>query len=166
MWGTLSILIVAGSFLYMLYCSDPHARGIFSKLRRFFFITFPHGFKIYGKKILGNTIMNLIERLLKYVFDSPNPIVQIFYMILTWGGFTVFVLYGMMKHIPSPYVSTYHVFTCSFVSFLTFCSFFYLNIIDPGYISRRNYQTAFKKYPFDGFIFKKDLMCRTCKFIK
>ena len=102
-----------------------------------------------------------------YALNKPNPIIQIFYLIIAGGGFVIYVAVGMYKYCPGPYMSTYHCYTGSALMFLCYYSFYQACTTDPGIIRDQTHAKQCKqKYQFDEVMFCKENACDTCKIDK
>ena len=102
-----------------------------------------------------------------YVLNKPNPLVQIFYLVVAGGGFYVYVTVAMFKYLPGPYLSEIHKYTGTAVMLVCYWSFFMACYVDPGVIhTKSDVKKAKKRYEFDDVMFTKDNTCTTCKLEK
>lgn len=102
-----------------------------------------------------------------YVMNKPNPLVQIFYLVVAVGGFYLFVTVAMIKNCPGPYLAGYHRITGTICMLICYWSFYMACYTDPGVIrSKTDVKNAKKRYDFDEVMFMKDNTCTTCKFEK
>lgn len=60
------------------------------------------------RKYLGNKLVDFVLGILHYVMNKPNPIVQIFYLIIAGGGFVVYVRAAFGKYVPGPYLAEWN----------------------------------------------------------
>ena len=66
--------------------------------------------------------------------NKPNPINQIIYLIISIGGFYIYVSVAFMKYCPGPYFGEYHKYTVTALIFLCHYSFYKASTLDPGVI--------------------------------
>ena len=95
-----------------------------------------------------------------YVFYKPNPLMQLFYLSLIIGGFTIFLIYGF-ELIPNPRLGAQHRVLAFFSLGVTLLTFFVASFASPGYVTKENYEQLEIIYPYDNFIFVKR-ECTTC----
>ena len=57
----------------------------------------------------GESILNFISRTLYWIVYQPNPLLQIVYFVLVFGGFIMMVIVGYPY--PNPYMSAIHKYT-------------------------------------------------------
>ena len=50
------------------------------------------------------------------------------------GGFVIYVVVGMRKYCPGPFLSVIHIYTGSFLMFICYYSFYKACTTDPGII--------------------------------
>ena len=99
--------------------------------------------------------------------NKPNPIVQIFYLVIAGGGFYIYVTVGFFKYVPGPYVSGYHCYTGTIIMLVCYYSLFMASVVDPGSIKDKNEAKIAKKlYRFDDLMYIRNNKCITCDFDK
>lgn len=91
-------------------------------------------FEFGARATIGNRGVDGIINAVDYALNKPNPIIQIFYLIIAGGGFVIYVAVGMYKYCPGPYMSIYHCYTGSALMFLCYYSFYQACTTDPGII--------------------------------
>lgn len=91
-------------------------------------------FERSARYILGNQFVDKIINGIEWVFNKPNPLIQIFYLVIAVGGFVVYVNVGFRKYCPGPYLAEYHKITGSIVMFACYYSFYKACSVDPGII--------------------------------
>lgn len=160
-------LLVLVSFIYLFVCVDSHGGGIMAKIKNFLFNTAPEGLKRGGRKVCGDRFVSAIEGLITYVCFTANPIVQILYLVLAFGGFYCYVSYGFI-HLPGPHASEIHVYLGSFLMMLCYGSYFAACCVEPGQVhnKRETILAALKLFKYDGVLFEKKKTCSTCKIEK
>jgi palmitoyltransferase len=164
-WITLSSIMCCGSVFYVFYCCGANTKGVSGNAKKALFDTIPSMIGIWVRKHIGNWLPDGIHRMINYVFNKPNPIVQIIYMFMSFFGFTIFYLYGLSLHLPNLYFNKYHKYTCTSIAFVAFSSFITLSLSKPGRITKENVNALKKLYPVDGQIYKEG-ECPTCKVAK
>ena len=84
--------------------------------------------------MVGAQIHDAICGAFTFLMNKPNPIIQMFYLLIAGGGFVVYVLRGMVVYIPGPFMSTIHYYTGSLLMFICYYSFYRACTDDPGVI--------------------------------
>lgn len=93
--------------------------------------------------------------------NKPNPITQVFYLTLVFGGYWAFDS-TCFDRIPGPYVSSFHRLAAPLAVLASLAAFFAASFCDPGAVTAQNVGRHLASYPFDGVIFTpKD--CPTCR---
>jgi len=89
--------------------------------------------------------------------NKPNPIIQIFYLLIAGGGFIIYVKRGMMVYVPGPLIPMWHCVTGSILMFICYYSFYRACTDDPGIIKTpEDSLEVRKRYEFDEVMFCKD----------
>ena len=154
MWGTATVILLVVCFFYLFIFVDPRGSGVLPSTRRFLYETLPSLFRSTVKSICGQRALDGIDRLIKYVCFSKNPLVQIMYVLLAGGGFVVYVIIGFNKYIPTnPYVHNYHRIIGTIIMILCYASFLLASLTSPGQVTKKNLGASKKKFPFDGVVF-------------
>ena len=166
MAGLLVNLVLTNIFLLGLtglalrYGRPTGSRWI-DRLNRFITVSGPSRVMNGIGMAFGKSAIGKIERLMHYVVNEPNPLTMILYLVLAVGGYIAFVVSGY-PHLDN----TYH----REVGFLLFLGslFFFLRAAssDPGIITHRNHAYYYSMFPFDGAVFRKGVLCESCKFAK
>lgn len=91
MWEVFATVLVSVSFLYLFVCVDDHAGGPLVAMKVFFFRTLPDCLRAVGRKTCGERFVNLIETFAHYLCFESNPLVQLLYLALAFGGFYLYV---------------------------------------------------------------------------
>ncbi|KAL1523796.1 hypothetical protein AB1Y20_018719 [Prymnesium parvum] len=89
----------------------------------------------------------------------PNPLLQLFYVALMGGGFTLFCLHSL-PHMPNPRLPEWHRFSAYATMLTGIVIFIFASFADPGTITPARLH-RFSQVPFDGVIYAPK-MCRTC----
>ena len=166
-WGLLVVYVVLifgglGIFLYGKSDGD----SFFDKAYRVINVHIPNGLKWLTRKLIGERGPQALDAIWSYLAYECNPLVQIFYLFIIVGGYSIYVIYGY-PHVPNPYLAWYH----KPIGFLVFLSCLYhftmCSTKDPGVITERNHKILEKKYfPCDQQIFFRGQECSTCKTLK
>ena len=157
-----NVFLLGLSFLALRYGNERGSRWIDS-LNRALRFKIPRMARRFALLVCGQFLLDKAERLISFVVYERNPLTMILYMVLSVGGYIAFVLWGY-PHLPNDTLTfPYH----REVGFSIFCGsvFFFLNAAstNPGIITKANHSTMINLYPFDGHVFKKGVICRTCK---
>ncbi len=110
---------------------------------------------IFGARCVRGT-----QRLQRWAFYEPNPLIEIFYVSLVIGGYVLFVR-DALPHIPGPYVASYHRYTSHAAVAVTMAIFVWCCSADPGYITPSNVKQRMSDYPIDNQIYIARF-CETC----
>ena len=78
--------------------------------------------------------MDQISAALYYVAFKPNPLVQIFYLLIAVGGYYIYVTTAYIKYCPGPYLAGYHRWIAGAIMFACYYSFYKACTVDPGRI--------------------------------
>lgn len=93
-----------------------------------------------------------------YVFQKPNPIVQIVYFICAGGGFTIYVI-NLFPQVPNKYMDNYHKYIGTVLMVMCYFSYYKACATDPGYFDKNTEQTKMKEYEqvfkFDGVLYSE-----------
>ena len=93
-----------------------------------------NGFESAARATGGDAMVDGCLGCVDYALNKPNPIIQIFYLLIAGGGFVIYVYVGMYKYCPGPYMGTIHRYTGSVLMFICYYSFYKACTTDPGII--------------------------------
>ncbi len=151
-----------GLLFITLFCGDPSSGNLLGRMNIWLTKSFP---LFLGKAIrmlpLGERIATSSYRLFCYVFFERNPLMQLFYLFIIIGSYSMFMLDGM-QYIPNPYLPWYHRYLSFAIVSFVLLSFVIASRSDPGYITDDNVELYEKSFEYDGFMFVKH-DCSTCK---
>ena len=102
--------------------------------------------------MLGDLIIDKIEKFFHYICFEPNPIVMILYLLLAVVGFIVYVRDGFAL-LPCVYASNVHKYTGSALMIACYKSFYSACTVNPGYILKSNHKQAIKRFEFDNVMY-------------
>mmetsp|Transcript_11528 Transcript_11528/g.17386 ORF Transcript_11528/g.17386 Transcript_11528/m.17386 type:complete len:106 (+) Transcript_11528:290-607(+) len=103
-----------------------------------------------------NFFMRIFDGIYTYVAYTPNPLIQIFYLVVAVGGFIIFFLDGF-KYLPNQYMGSIHKVTGSLLIFVCYYSFYLACTVDPGVISdSKQAKKVKRKYEFDEVMYTKE----------
>lgn len=94
-----------------------------------------------------------------YVFESPNPILQLVWAGLVGGGYLLF-LRDIFPHMGPHFLPT-HVWLSHVLVACTFGTFYLACTADPGVVDRHSVAAHANSFPFDHLIYKPKT-CETC----
>lgn len=115
--------------------------------------------------LIPKQIVDLGTRFVYYVYQQRNPTMQIVFGILVLSGHAIVVidifpiLYGIFH-------DDNHVLVPMLLLFLNLFVFYKLCGADPGEITKDNHAVYSFVYPYDGAIYQKKTICKTCNFSK
>ena len=90
----------------------------------------------YARSCLGNRVCDLAYKIYDYVVNKPNPLVQIFYLIVAGGGYYTYVSRVFFVYCPSKYLAGWHRITGSIIMFICYYSFFKASFTDAGIVKK------------------------------
>ncbi|GAB1600824.1 probable palmitoyltransferase ZDHHC4 isoform X2 [Argonauta hians] len=114
---------------------------------------------------IPQVVVDWSARIFHYVYFQRNPTMQITFGTLVLCGHAIVVidifpiLYGI-------YHDDNHVFVPMLLLFLNLLAFYKLCNADPGEITQNNHSLFISIYAFDGILYKKKTICKTCNFVK
>lgn len=162
--------IVLGVCGLSYFYGDPKGHRSIDKLHHLCFLSIPRYMTLFLSRVLGDQKAKNISSFFEDFFTKPNPTVFYLYLILSVGGYTLFVIYGYPE-LPNPVVPwEHHKVTGFLLFFVTVTLFIKSSVDDPGVITKSNHQAILETYPADGTIFPKTTklpeICRTCSLPK
>ncbi|KAH7474926.1 hypothetical protein PRIC1_012940 [Phytophthora ramorum] len=98
--------------------------------------------------------------LLGYALYQPNPLQQIFYLLLVVGGYSAFLFSGL-PHLPNDLLSEIHVYLSLVAVLGALHSFIVASMSSPGVLLPQTL-VYFDNYDFDNVLYRKR-ECLTCK---
>lgn len=160
------LLLIAGSILYVLYCMKPVGDGSMARFRTFMIYTLPNLLSKMGDRIFGPRFSRSANSLKNYIFFSNNPIVMIFYMFVGPGSYLLYIYEIMIGYYG--HYNPFHLITGNAMALYAFFMFYKTYATNPGVITLSNNKYYLEKYKTyeDGYIFKSNQICSTCKIIK
>lgn len=159
-------VMMFGSAIIILCFGDAKEDAFMGKVRRFLTVSVP-GVATAAIRALpgGQACMTRTANFADYAINKPNPLLQIFYLLLFFFGFLVFILYGLPLVPNNPRLSPIHM-VLPFLAFnANLWTFFKISKTSPGIITPRNVEAMLSLYPYDGFIYTRRT-CKTCKMPK
>jgi len=168
LYWTLIWFLFAGAFVYLLFCIDPSDNGILGQMRYLIFDTIPGIIKKTGNKIFGPKFSIYLDVVLSYVFRENNCIVQLLYIAVGPGGYCGYVWYGILEHLPNPYIGEASIVFASMWAFWCFTTYYYACVTEPGIITKDTAKAFGKRYErfFDGNLYERKNNCKSCDFDK
>ena len=99
------------------------------------------------------TIKNILGRIFNYVFNTENPLIQIFYFMIGPLAYTVYFFTVYLKHINQ--VGYLVVLIGNLLTWIGFYYYYKAWKYDPGTINNKNYEGLVNKYKeyYDGMSF-------------
>ncbi|KAI8148728.1 DHHC palmitoyltransferase-domain-containing protein [Fennellomyces sp. T-0311] len=158
----ITLLLVFGVIIFiLLFGQSPQLRnGIVGKLHTFLTVRAPKGIESTFKRVIGPANWNRLLGCWHYCFESRNPFLQIFFMILTAGSIILFLKYAL-PHIPGIYLDPVHLYIIPAQIFSLYAAYIVVCAADPGIITKDNLQRFLDHYKYDELLYNpKD--CSTC----
>eukprot|EP01083_Nonionella_stella_P028102 77383_1 len=116
-------------------------------------------------RIFGERIMNGILRIINWVIREKNPLLQIVYIVVVCGAFTLFIVY-IWPYWKTVDLSIYHLYASVVVMFACLSSWFICCWSDCGEITSHNHFIYYSMFKFGPIFSYSNNVCRTCKFMK
>ncbi|KAG1699435.1 hypothetical protein DVH05_012850 [Phytophthora capsici] len=111
----------------------------------------------------GGGRSGLLAQLVDYALYQPNPLQQVFYLLLVVGGYSAFLFCGL-PHLPNDSLSAIHIYLSFVVVLGALHSFIVASMSSPGVLLPQTL-VFFDNYDFDGVLYLKR-ECPTCKTTK
>ena len=157
----LFLIIFSFVIIYLLFCVPTSEYTFFGRIKL--------KIKAYGEMFLNylpEPLKNIILFIYDYLVNKPNPVVQIFYLLLVLILFLLYYFYGIKKYFPHKIISYNLIYILYTILFLAVYNFYLCSISDPGIIRKKNISFLKQKYPYD-FLFNSDKpQCKKCNFQK
>lgn len=145
-----------------LACYDKDSTGPMGLLNRVLTVHSPAGLRrVFHLVPGGSRVYSCCVSSVDYAINKPNPIIQVFYLMLVLGGFTVFVWLGLGL-VPNPRLSAIHLYLPFAWIGLVLYSFYVASTQSPGVITKQNVRALEREYEYDGFLFPRGKLCATC----
>lgn len=152
-----------GGVLLVMLCmfGNPHNSSPMGILSR---ISFAIGDFVLGtfRVTIGERRWRAVARVADWVVNKPNPLLQLLYLIVVYGGYTAFVFIGLPR-IPR---DTWHRQTTVITMIVCAISFVVTSRSNPGIINKDSYHVHKDTYQYDHMLYTDDNECATCKHIK
>jgi len=103
-------------------------------------------------------ITKYLDFTIEYVCYKPNPIIQIFYLLIVGGGLYTFFLF-LWPLIGSRYLSYYHVYGAYFIIVSSIVTFVWASYSNPGIITKQNVDFYMRIYPYDYQLYNPGNSC-------
>lgn len=100
-----------------------------------------------------------VKAVTHYVFESPNPILQLVWIGLVGGGYLLY-LRDIYPHMGPDFLPT-HVWLSHILVAYTFGTFALACYSNPGVINKATVASFAKSFPFDNLLYKPKV-CETC----
>lgn len=140
---------------------DPRQNTILGIINRTFTRTIPSGLSTVVRKFPGGAaFVDSLDALRVWVVYKPNPLMQLFYLLLIVGGYVVFLIQAFPL-IPNVVLPWYHAYTCHAAVAAVLYTFYKACTVSPGVLT----SDTLKKhdhYEYDGFLYTSARTCRTC----
>jgi hypothetical protein len=154
-------LIFVGFFLYVCVVADARRSPIARKIT----VELPEWcYAVCEEWILGTKTTESLATLYNAIFRERNAILQILYLILVLGGWSIMFNYGY-AHIPNKYIPGWHRYSGFFVFVICMITFHRACRSNPGFITAKNID-KFDNYPYDNILYKANTICPTAKIRK
>ena len=155
------LIIISFCVIYLIFCVPTSEFTFLGKIKL--------KIKLYGEIILNSLpegIKNKILFIYDYLVNKPNPVVQIFYLLLVLFLYLLYYFYGIKIYFPHKVLSYNLIYILYTILFFSLYIFYLCSISDPGIIKKKNISILKKKYPYD-FLFNSDKPeCKKCNFPK
>lgn len=141
MFGIIIIIIIIIFLFYLSLCIPASQYTILGQLKIYLInITY----KIY--LLLPTSIQNKLYELYDYLVNKPNPIIQIFYILLVVILFNFYYYMGIKVFFPHRLISYNIIYLGYSILGLCLYSFQLCCQVSPGFINKKNYSQMKLKY--------------------
>ena len=148
----LLLFCVSVGLMFLTACVDPNDPSFLGIASRFVTLTkttVTHA--IRSIPYVGPLFLDGSATLFNYVAFKPNPLLQLVYAALVFGGYGL-VLWEAYPQIPNMYMAGYHRYIGIFVVCGTLWSWYKACTVSPGYITAKNYK-EFDNYIVDNAMY-------------
>jgi len=158
------VIIIVAAFALILCTGDPEKKTCYGKFTKYVwkFLKFLYNTLLY---VIGETGMDCLKRTLNYIMFKPNPILQVTYILVVGGSFSIFVQFEFPMMRNSTYLPGWHFYTATFTMASCVALWWIACIIPPGRISKKTLSKHLNTYPHTT-IFPPGKICPTCRIPK
>ncbi|ORX57445.1 zf-DHHC-domain-containing protein [Hesseltinella vesiculosa] len=161
----LLLAVICLSLFILLFGENPRLKhGIVGSAHRLLTSTIPRSIQSALRRTLGQSNLDRLARAWGYTCQSRNPLLQVFFMVLTSvsiGGFLVRAL----PHVPNAYLGRVHLYVIPVQIIWLYVCYYIACTADPGTITSKNIKEHLALFPYDGLIFEPK-NCSTCDLVK
>ena len=157
----LFLIIISFAGIYLIFCVSANEFTILGRIKL--------RIRQYGETILNffpSPIKNAILFIYDYLVYKPNPVVQIFYLLLVLILYLLYYFYGIKKYFPHKEMSYNLIYILYTILFFALYIFYLCSISDPGIITKKNISHLKQKYPYDFLFNSEKSECKKCNFTK
>eukprot|EP00920_Eleutheroschizon_duboscqi_P039961 GHVT01095858.1.p1 GENE.GHVT01095858.1~~GHVT01095858.1.p1 ORF type:complete len:483 (+),score=95.94 GHVT01095858.1:329-1777(+) len=144
---------------------DPDGDRLVDGLFRSLLVKPCHAVQQFILNSCGAKTLARAHDLVFYLFYTNHPLVQIFYLAVVLGGYTVFV-FGGYPWLPNKYAPEYHKWLGLVLVCICLACFALASFSNPGVVTAANASEMNKVYEVDDLLFKRGNICSTCKIVK
>ena len=171
-WGIIVYLGVCSALVAGCFCGDPYgyaegdprAGGFADAWAWFVSIKIP-ALAVWAVRAclpgrVSEVALRKAEDAKTYVCFKPNPLVQIFYLGVVFGGIYMFIAEAY-PYIPNPRMHAWHKYTGYVAMASALVSFVVASTTPPGKITKKTV-SIYDHFPYDDFLYVRRA-CKTCK---
>eukprot|EP00946_MAST-07B_sp_MAST-7B-sp1_P000316 g316.t1 len=149
----LVVFCVGVACMFLCACVAPDDPTLLGTIARFITSTIPKSFErgLRSIPIIGPFLIDGSVALFNWAVFKPNPLLQIVYAVLVFGGYGV-VVYSAYPRIPNDYMAGYHRWIGVFVVGGTVWAWYKACTVSPGYITHENWR-KFDNYKIDDLMY-------------
>ena len=114
------------------------------------------------KCLIPSPIRRACSSLFHYLFESPNPVFQCFYLVLLLGGYALFIA-TTLPFLPA--ASPHRLLHLPAVS-LALVSFIVACCSSPTIVTASSSPALQAHFPYDGLLYESGRQCPTCDVVK
>jgi len=97
-----------------------------------------------------------------YVVNKPNPLLQLVYLLVVFGGYTLYVILAQWPYLTDNGLYHPHRYSVPLTMIMCFVSFYLCSTTNPGTITPRSVGVYQHVYAHDEVLFRSDNSCSTC----
>ena len=152
----LLVFCVGVACMFLCACVAPDDPTLLGTIARTITSTVPTQIEraVRAVPVLGPLIIDGSVATFNWAVFKPNPLLQIVYAVLVFGGYGV-VVYSAYPRIPNDYMAGYHRWIGVFVVGGTVWAWYKACSVSPGYITHENWR-SFDNYKIDGLMYQPD----------
>eukprot|EP01067_Filipodium_phascolosomae_P000233 Filipodium_phascolosomae@DN11_c0_g1_i1.p1 len=157
--GTVASVLVLCAF------GDPEGTSCIDRAHRLLLQSLPALVLRIVKAVCPRRLQYCGGYVVDYIFNKPNPIVQIVYLAIIIPAFFAFT-HTAFPMMPNRFLGAWHKYNAYLVLGACLGTFTMASVLNPGIVTKENVERLCRQYQYDEVMYTKDHKCTTCKTTK